>query len=56
MFKGKRLKPELYDNLLKDSLLEKSAKGYTTKKLSNTIHELQLFDYLNTTGMLKFFH
>lgn len=33
IFKGKRLKPELYDNLPPGSLVEKSAKGYMTNEL-----------------------
>ncbi|KAI4455768.1 dde superfamily endonuclease [Holotrichia oblita] len=33
IFKGKRLKPELYDNLPSGSLVEKSAKCYMTNKL-----------------------
>lgn len=33
IFKGKRLKPELYDNLPQGSLVEKSAKGYMTNEL-----------------------
>lgn len=33
IFKGKRLKPELYDNLPPGSWVEKSSKGYMTNKL-----------------------
>ncbi|XP_044582951.1 MFS-type transporter clz9-like [Cotesia glomerata] len=33
IFKGKRLKPELYDNLPPGSLIQKSAKGYMTNEL-----------------------
>uniref|UniRef100_A0A2A4JD70 HTH CENPB-type domain-containing protein n=1 Tax=Heliothis virescens TaxID=7102 RepID=A0A2A4JD70_HELVI len=33
IFKGKRLKPELHDNLPPGSLVEKSAKGYMTNEL-----------------------
>ncbi|KAF9794422.1 hypothetical protein SFRURICE_009678 [Spodoptera frugiperda] len=33
IFKGKRLKPELYDNLPPGTLVEKSAKGYMTNEL-----------------------
>lgn len=33
IFKGKRLKPELYDNLPAGSLVEKSSKGYMTNEL-----------------------
>lgn len=33
IFKGKRLKPELYDNLPPGSLVEKSVKGYMTNEL-----------------------
>lgn len=33
IFKGKRLKPELYDNLPPGSLVQKSAKGYMTNEL-----------------------
>ncbi|CAG9574746.1 unnamed protein product [Danaus chrysippus] len=35
IFKGKRLKPELYDNLPPGSLVEKSSKGYMTNELFN---------------------
>ncbi|KAK9737293.1 hypothetical protein QE152_g10838 [Popillia japonica] len=33
IFKGKRLKPEIYDNLSQGSLVEKSAKDYMTNEL-----------------------
>lgn len=36
IFKGKRLKPELYDNLPPGSLVEKSTKGYMTNELFKT--------------------
>ncbi|KAF9420025.1 hypothetical protein HW555_003619 [Spodoptera exigua] len=36
IFKGQRLKPELYDNLPPGSLVEKSAKGYMTNELFKT--------------------